>query len=343
VIVYPQTALGDSSVHVISIIDSSRTDLTVTSIHHSQSAFTVSAIAPFIVPGNSSSAVRIAFKPTAYGAYADTLAIYSDGGSATVVLSGQSPVPTITVVPSSLQFGSIAQYDSLLASLRITNTSVNPLRLDSIRTSTTSFVARPSGAIIRQTDTLVVTVVFRPQIVGGIVDSLRLYSNAPPGVVKVPVSGSGRASTILHARARWDLLSIPRTPATGNPDVLLPGKVGQAYLFDPSSQVYSAATTLAPGPGFWVFFGGDTTISFTGTVVDSLTVSAPRQGWVLVGARTAPTPLNAVVFNPPDALVGAPYRFDATLQSYVQATTFVPTQGHWLYVSKPCTITLRSQ
>ncbi len=149
------------------------------------------AVFPPISPGDSQR-VRVKFHMRAlrrelFGIFFDTLLVDSDGGRERVVMRGESPPPRIGVEPVSLSLGDVAARDTLRYDLRIVNGSINPLRLDSIRTRGRSFNPGLSRGQVRQTDTLIVPVRFTSTRHGQHADTLTLFNNSWRGPVRIPL------------------------------------------------------------------------------------------------------------------------------------------------------------
>ncbi len=93
--------------------------------------------------------------------------------------------------PSSVSFGQVGTGRTKVDTLRITNSGTAPLVISSALTSLPQFEAGRSSFSIPAGSTDTLTVVFRPASVRNYVDTLRLATNSPFGVVRIPLSGEG--------------------------------------------------------------------------------------------------------------------------------------------------------
>jgi hypothetical protein len=93
--------------------------------------------------------------------------------------------------PNSIAFGAVGINRVRQETIQITNAGTAPLVISSATTNTANFIAaRTSFTIpVGATDTLGVN--FRPTAVQSYMDTLRLGTNAPLGVARIPLSGSG--------------------------------------------------------------------------------------------------------------------------------------------------------
>lgn len=340
-VVFGPTVRGDTAIAAVVLTDSSLSPLQIDSITTSSSSFSARLSTPRTLDGYSSLSLPVWFMPVYYGDFADTLRVYSDGGTVAVPLSGSSPFPVLVTIPESLDFGSIPQYDTVSASLRLTNTSINPLVIDSTFLAGTSFSAKVAKLTIRSGDTSIVPVLFHPALIGLQYDTLWLANNSQHPRVGVPLRGTGLGVTILNVSRGWNLVSLPRIPSNPDPVAVFAGKASPVYGFNPSVQSYEVPSVLKPGVGYWVYYGSSAVVSIGGTTVDSTGLSTSRAGWVLSGAKASTTPASEPVFLPGSARVSPWYEFDAGTQAYFSSPTLKPGKGYWVYVAVPCTITIK--
>jgi hypothetical protein len=145
-------------------------------------------------PGDSVS-FGIKFKPTSFGTFTDTVKVVSDGGTVKVLVSGSSPIPTLTSLKASITYGNVTKNATKRDTIKVVNSSINALIVDSIYTKTSIFaVDRISGTV--GTDTLKVAVLFTPTAIASYTDTVYLRNNSATPLVKIPLSGSSPAPTI---------------------------------------------------------------------------------------------------------------------------------------------------
>ncbi len=172
-------------------------------------------------PGDSVS-FWFKFKPTSFGTFTDTVKVISDGGTVKVAVSGSSPYPILTNLKTSIAYGNVAKNTTKTDTVKVVNSSINTLTVDSIYTKTSAFVVdRISGTV--GTDTLKVAVSFTPSAIASYVDTVYLRNNSTTPLVKISLSGNCPAPTIL---------CIPRT--------ILFGDVG---IYDSSKTILKVANT----------------------------------------------------------------------------------------------------
>jgi hypothetical protein len=340
-ILFPDVALGDSTSAFLFVKNSSPSPLTITSVTTTAPPFTTTLAAPIVIGPNDSVLTFVKFKPVLFGTFAGLFRVQSDGGDTSATLLGTSPFPTLMAVPESLAFAPLPQYESALDTIAITNTSLNTLIISQITTSTPSFRALVTSGSVGTGQTLLIPVEFNPRVVGVILDSLEVTSNAQTGVRRFPLSGTGLAVTNTVVEAGWSLASIPRVVASYAPDDVFPGRVGTVFGYDNPTQSYTFPPVLANGEGYWVKFAVRDTISFVGAEVTTVNVSVTVPGWVLLGSITKPIAVSSIQTTPGGVIVGQVFGYDRVTQGYVVAGTVAPAFGYWVKVSQPCTIRLQ--
>lgn len=144
-----------------------------------------------VAPGDSI-AITVRFHPRAprgelFGRFVDTLLVEYEGGVGRVVLEGESPAPRPTPDRVRLDFGEIAAQDTGVVVLRIANSSINSLRVDSVRSRLRAFTPLQSRAIAGGHDTLSLGVRFSPGWHGTYRDTLVVYNNSWRGPIRVPM------------------------------------------------------------------------------------------------------------------------------------------------------------
>jgi hypothetical protein len=337
---FPEVAVGDSAVLLLSVRNLSTAPLTLGAALTGTGAFRTSALLPTVIPGNDSLHVPVLFQPPHFGTFRDTLRLSSNGGDTLVVLSAASPFPNLTGLPDTVNFGPVPQLSLARQTFRVTNTSVNLLRVDSI-VWRAPFSASLSDTTLGLTDTASALVGFRPETLEALLDSVVFVTNALPARRGVIVRGSGLAATVVNVGAPWSLVSVPRVPSSLSADSLFPGREGVVFGFQNLTQNYDPVASLAVGPGYWVKYGTPENLFVTGNIVDSIVVDVVREGWVLFGSITRPVQLSGVLTAPPGAVISPVFRFNAVSQLYEPAAEIRPGDGHWVKVDRPCRLIIR--
>jgi hypothetical protein len=200
----PTVAFGDqpigtsSTAKTVTVTNTGNSPMTVTGVARGgtgASKFTVDqdcTSAP-VYPGESCT-ISTVFSPSAVGALTPTLALTSDGGNATINLSGTGTAPGISVAPNPLAFGSVVHGHSSTKPLTITNTGTAPLKVTGVaRTGTgaSKFTLDQTctSAPIAPGASCTIQVTFSPTGAGLLTPALAITSNA--GNPTVSLSGTG--------------------------------------------------------------------------------------------------------------------------------------------------------
>jgi hypothetical protein len=221
----------DTATAILSIGNKSSVQkLVVTQIHTSTSVFSFAISAPITI--NEGGSISLMLKFTVNGSvfkgfrtYWDTLTIESTGGSRQIILTGNSPFPTVVLQRDKIYFGQVSSDVTQVESLTVSNTSVNPLVIDSVYTGTSSFVTDVAMGSIGQADTLRIVVRFAPAGFGSFLDTLFLRNNSATPVVKIPLSGSSPSP----------MLTLSTQSLAFGPVALTDTAIGTIKLFNQSS------------------------------------------------------------------------------------------------------------
>jgi hypothetical protein len=135
----------------------------------------------------------------------------------------------------------------------------------------------------------------------------------------------------------WNLISLARVPSTFDAATLLPGAVpGSVNGTLPS--IYTLATTLTNGEGYWAQFTTPKTLSLNGTDLATASVVVPTANrWVLVGSTSSTKPLSSLTSSVPGSIV-AVWGWNGS--SYVTPTQIEPMKAYWVFVNAACTLTI---
>jgi hypothetical protein len=177
-----------------------------------------------------------------------------------------------------------------------------------------------------------------------------LLNRMPVGDLGDPVSenvdynpwvGSLGAMTAIAIHRGWNLLSLPREPATQRASFLFPPIVeGMFFAYNQSS--YIRRDSLEIGPGYWGFSGLDSAlVEVPGTESSRLSIVVPQgMKWALVGSVTNPLPVSNLISDPPGSILpGSVFVYSGV--SYSSSATLEPGRAYWIFVTQPCVVTLR--
>ena len=185
---------NDSATLTAYLRNASTSAMTISSITTSTTTFSATS-GSTIVAGGDSTVLTVKFKPASFGTFIDTVKVVFDGGTVKVALSGSSPIPTLTSLKASIAYGNVAKSTTKKDTIKVVNSSINTLIVDSIYTKTSVFtVDRISGTV--GTDTLAVAVSFMPIAIANYRDTVYLRNNSTASLVKIPLSGNSPAPTI---------------------------------------------------------------------------------------------------------------------------------------------------
>jgi len=139
----------------------------------------------------------------------------------------------------------------------------------------------------------------------------------------------------------WNIVS----PAVAQPlmtkNSLFPHATGVLYGYEAGE--YFAASTLEKGRGYWASYMAPYVESDTGAAFDSVSItltSVPSDGrWIMLGALSSVVPASSLSSIPPEAIRrNSLYEYDG---AYVRPSSLMPGKGYWLYITEPCSITVK--
>jgi lysophospholipase L1-like esterase len=199
-VAFPWMRKGATAVQRVMLQNGGSHPLTVLSFSAKTRHFSVPTATPALVNGADSMAFEIRFQPDTTGEMRDTIAVVTNAGVKTVVVSGTTPVPVLVASTAALEFGTVAAGTTLWRSVAL---RVKPyadtlrVRIDSVRVRRAGFTIDGPGspATLTQSDSIVVRVGFSPvhQLVYR--DTLRIYNSTYYSIVDVPLSGACNASS----------------------------------------------------------------------------------------------------------------------------------------------------
>ncbi len=147
-------------------------------------------------------------------------------------------------------------------------------------------------------------------------------------------------SNIVQLKTGWNLISVPVEPDDFTATTLFPSVIpGTFYNFTNGS--YSKPTVLKNGEGYWVYCETPGDVVITGFPVTTISVNITNGNrWVLIGSLSDTVPVTALRSDPADAIVqGTIYGYN---NGYSLPTQIEPGKAYWLFVNKPCIISLSS-
>lgn len=190
-------AVGDSSTQLFVIKNNSPNDLSYDSMYYSSNSFIIRGITSGTIKSNDSSLITIVFKPTMYGEYSDTIVVSSLGSITRIPLFGSSPFPQMSYT-TSFDFGIVRITHSELRKLVIKNTSINTLRIDSMKHKSDVFALQKmiSTVFVTKKDSANIDITFKPDSAKSYSDTVIIFNNSLTNPVKVSMNGNGTLTSI---------------------------------------------------------------------------------------------------------------------------------------------------
>jgi hypothetical protein len=301
---FGNVAVGTNSTSNLILNNTGTTDLTVSMLTLSGSAFTISGITtPKTISAGSSATVAVTFAPTATGSATGSLVITSSdtaNPTITVPLTGtgtSKATGQLSANPSSLSFGAVATGTSNKKQIVLTNSGNAVVDISSV--SATGSGLTVSGATLpmslNPSETATFTVSFDPTQSGNLTGSIQIVSNAGNSPLTIQVTGSGAQAglalspttysfgSLVDGQTKSETVTITNT---GTAALTIAEVTTNGAGFSVSG--ISTPLTIAAGSNttFSVLFAPATAGSHTGTV--SISSNAPNSPNVLAltGAST---------------------------------------------------------
>jgi hypothetical protein len=227
------TGVGQTTTGTFSIVNQGALALSINSVTLPNAPFTVSglpAVGTMIGSGQSVTAT-VTFAPTAIGTFTDAFGISTNGGSASLALSGAGAAPGILVLSTTeASAGTVAIGSTGLATFSITNTGGSAVTITKSKGPTNAAFSIvtdiPEGTTIAAGATVTATIRFTPTATGLVQDTWVLDATDGAGVRNVGIDGTGVAVTgipgpaaggwTLNGSASLSSGTLILTPATAN-------------------------------------------------------------------------------------------------------------------------------
>jgi hypothetical protein len=201
---FGNVTVGQTPAMSITITNKGGGTLTVTGLSAPNGPF--SLVSPPAVPFNVPAAgttLTVRFSPTSPGAQSSAFSIASNGSNKAVAVNltgtgvAAPAVPSISVSPASLSFGSVTVGQTPALSLTVTNTGTGTLTVSSLTLPGRPFtlVSPPATPFNVPSGGTTITVRFAPTSAVASSATLSITSNGSNTPVQVPISGTGTAPT----------------------------------------------------------------------------------------------------------------------------------------------------
>lgn len=150
------------------------------------------------------------FTPSSFGNFSGNIIISSNDplGPDTIKVTGTSPFPIFSADQSSINYGEVIRFISKPLKLKISNSSINTLIIDSLYTKTSLFSLNKTNLSIISGDS--VTIPFTPVNFGAFTDTLFLKNNSTTTMIKIPLLGISPYPKLLRNPASIDFGDVAR-------------------------------------------------------------------------------------------------------------------------------------
>jgi hypothetical protein len=188
-IVFPSTAIGDSSEAFLTVYNDSLRSVLMTAVRGGGNSFHADPIMPQRIPAGETSVIRVVFRPLHFGRAGDSLSVVSEFGEQKIVLRGRSPFPLNVPDKEAVDFDSVARGTMVGRVININNPSINLLKIDSVWTHTPFFHSLVTEISVPGSDSAAINIAFSPVFSGAFSDTLFIESNARERIVEIPLTG----------------------------------------------------------------------------------------------------------------------------------------------------------
>jgi hypothetical protein len=137
----------------------------------------------------------------------------------------------------------------------------------------------------------------------------------------------------LIPRARWNMVSLPVTPADAAVTAIFPSAASPAFKYDGSYQIQD---TLRHGVGYWIDFPSNQMIRIFGDTIATDTIPVV-EGWNLIGSITEPVGVMSIASDPPGIVTSSFFGYGG---SYVPSDSIYPARGYWVKTAQAGSIIL---
>ncbi len=220
---FGSVAVNSATTQSLTLTSTGTSPVTVNSAAISGAGFTIVAQSlPMTLNPTQSVTLQIQFLPTAAGAASGQIAISSNsatGGTAVVALGGTGTAGSaqLSISTASLSFGSLAVNSTTTQSLTLTSTGTTPVTVNSATITGAGFtlVGGSFPVTLNPTQTLTLTLQFKPATSGALTGQITISSNSTTGGTAV-VGLSGTGTAVAHeVDLSWIAPVSPPDPVAG--------------------------------------------------------------------------------------------------------------------------------
>jgi hypothetical protein len=352
--------VGTVASQSVSFTNTGTGSVSISQVTVSGNAFAVSGFSGSVtVAAGQSYSLGVSYTPPTTGSASGSVSVVSNATNspATITLSGTGVQPQISVLPTSVGFGSVTTGVTNTQTLKISNPGTASLTLSqavltgsgfSMSGFSTPLTIAPGGSYS-------CTISFAPASAGTFSGSLALSNNSPTSSLSVPLSGTGVTATLALSASPASLsfgsLTIGTSATqsvtltnTGNSSVSLSSDSVSGSGFGVSG--LTLPLTLSPGQAtsFAVAFAPTVAGSVSGSVVMNSNATNSPTTVSLSGSGTAPVSHSVALNWTPSStsyagfnvyrgsVSGGPYtKIDSSLLSTAAYTDANVTSGRTYY------------
>ena len=282
---FGSVADGTTATQVITLKNTGTASVSVSSESVTGTGFSVADFAAQTIAAGGTMTFNAAFTPASTSSVSGSISVVSDasGSPTTIPLSGSGAQPQMSVTPSSVTFGNIADGASATQSITLKNTGTVNLVISSESVTGAGFsVTGFTAQTLAPNATMAFDAVFAPTSAGAVSGSISVNTNLTASPTSIPLSGTGTQAgisvtpssvsfgNVADGATGTQLITLKNT-GTANLDVSSESVTGTGF-----SVTGFAAQTLTP----------NSTMTFTavfapalaGSVTGSISVSTNLSG-----------------------------------------------------------------
>ena len=158
------------------------------------------------------------------------------------------------------------------------------------------------------------------------------------GEYTITISVSEEVEIQLSLQAGWNMVSVPVTPIDNSTSAVFPGVAG-IFTWNAASRSYYVPTVIDPEKGYWVAVTENTTITISGTPIETWTTDI-KAGWNMIGSVITVASIATPNDDPDSSVIPTVYWWDPVSKSYILTTDVDPGKGYWAASVQDCTLTL---
>ena len=296
---FGNVADGTSVPQVITVKNTGTANLVVSSATASGTGFSVTGFTAQTLAPNSTLTFNAVFAPTSPGAVSGSVSIATNlSGPTTVALNGTGTQPAMSVTPSSVSFGTVADGTGSTQAVILKNTGTANLVVSSETVTGAGFsVVNFTAQTLAPGGSMNFNAVFAPTSAGAVSGSISVSTNLPTSPTAIPLSGTGANPAMSITPSGVTFGSV--VDGTNNSQTITVKNTGAVNLVVSSESVTGTgfsvtgftAQTVTPNNSmaFNAVFAPSSPGSVTGNISLSTNVPGSPTAIGLSGTGTAPT------------------------------------------------------